>query len=122
MNICDCPPAAACALGLALLVGCATKTDWNSRIGLYTYDQAVSELGPPDKSAKLTDGSTVAEWFTYRSAGYSQVHVMGAYPYRRRGAFYYGPATVVTEPGYERFLRLTFDPEGRLTAWKNVTK
>jgi hypothetical protein len=122
MRIRDCLPAVACALGLVLLTGCATKIDWNSRIGLYTYDQAVSELGPPDKSAKLTDGSTVAEWLSYRSSGYSNVHVVGAYPYRRHG-YYYSPSYVVsTEPGYERFLRLTFDPEGRLTAWKNVTR
>ena len=52
------------------LVGCAsTKIDWNSRIGNYTYDQAVTELGPPDKQAKLTDGTVVAEWMTRR--GYS---------------------------------------------------
>ena len=102
--------------------GCATKIDWNTRVGLYTLDQAIAEMGPPDKSAKLTDGTTVAEWLDYRSAGSSHVHAVGAYPYRRRG-YYYSPSYVVSsEPGYEHFLRLTFDPEGRLTAWKNVTK
>lgn len=115
-------PALTAAVVLAAAAGCATKIDWNSRVGLYTYDQAVTEMGPPDKSAKLTDGSTVAEWLAYRSNGYSQVQVVGAYPYRRRGYFYAPSYVVSSEPGYERFLRLTFDPEGRLTAWKNVTK
>jgi spermidine/putrescine transport system substrate-binding protein len=48
---------------LVLVVGCATtKIDWNSRIGQYTYDEAIAELGVPDRHAQLTDGSIVAEW------------------------------------------------------------
>ena len=32
-----------------LLAGCATTklVDWNSRIGAYTFDQAITELRPP---------------------------------------------------------------------------
>lgn len=46
------------------MMGCATrKVDWSSRAGNYTFDQAVIELGPPDKSAKLGNGTTVAEWY-----------------------------------------------------------
>jgi hypothetical protein len=53
-----------------LLIGCSTtkKVDWNSRVGSYTYDQAMVEYGPPDKQAKLSDGRTVAEWITRRPA------------------------------------------------------
>ena len=53
------------------IVGCKSPppVDWNSRVGVYTYDQAVIELGPPDKKAKLDDGKTVAEWITHRSGG-----------------------------------------------------
>src|SRR4051812_26414170 len=60
--------------------GCATapKIDWNSRIGNYTYDQAVLELGPPDRMAPLTDGTKVAEWLTFR--GYSQGYAMPVGP------------------------------------------
>ena len=32
-------------LALTLMVGCATRIDWNARIGTYTYDDAVKELG-----------------------------------------------------------------------------
>ena len=50
------------ALVVAFIAGCATTKpiDWNSRVGSYTFDQAVTELGPPDKQAALSDGKIVA--------------------------------------------------------------
>ncbi|MBA4147721.1 MAG: hypothetical protein H0X66_06365 [Verrucomicrobia bacterium] len=56
-------------LATLFLVGCATgrKIDWSTRINNYTYDQAIVELGPPDRSAQLSDGSTIAEWYQRRS-------------------------------------------------------
>jgi hypothetical protein len=102
----------------ALLSGCATsKIDWNARVGNYTFDQAVLELGPPDKQAKLTDGTVVAEWLT--RLGYRQVYAAGGY-YGGWAPGCYGPFY----PGYidayypSCFLRLTFSPEGRLLSWK----
>src|SRR5207247_10402206 len=61
-----------CFLAL-LLAGCAStpKPDWNTRVGSFTYDQAVAEMGPSDKYAKLSDGSTVAEWFIKRGSSVS---------------------------------------------------
>ncbi len=53
-------------LSLAL-AGCASRpkldpnTDWNSRIGSYTYDQAVAELGKPDAISESNEGKT-ADW------------------------------------------------------------
>lgn len=40
-----------------LLAGCSTtkKVDWDSRVGRFTYDQAIAELGPPDKQSRLGD-------------------------------------------------------------------
>ena len=65
--------------GLLLLLGCCglllagckstPKVDWNSRIGYYTYDQAVMELGPPNAVARLTNGNTVADWVTGQTGG-----------------------------------------------------
>jgi len=54
---------------LTAIVGCATKkpVDWASRVGNYTYNQAVLDLGPPDKQTTLDDGRTVAEWITRTS-------------------------------------------------------
>jgi hypothetical protein len=50
-----------------LLTACATnKVDWQSRVGNYSYDQAVLEFGPPDKEATLQNGTRVSEWLTSR--------------------------------------------------------
>jgi hypothetical protein len=94
--------------------GCATtgKIDWNSRIGTYTFDQAVREYGPPDKSADLADGTRVTEWLLQRGQSY--------------GTFQNYPG-VWTQSYYETrtpdfFLRLTFDASGKLKEWKRVLK
>jgi hypothetical protein len=105
---------------LLLIAGCATnKIDWSARVGSYTYDQAVIDYGPPDKFARLSDGGTVAEWLTHR--GRSYVYPSYGYGY---SPWFYGPYY----PGYvessspDYFLRLSFGPDGRLTAWKNFYK
>ena len=103
-------------LAVALtLVGCSTtkKVDWNGRVGSYTYDQAIVELGPPDKQAKLSDGRTVAEWISRRSGGTGLTV----------GTGFYGSSAGVgvsrsVGSGYaERSLKLTFDTDGRLSNW-----
>jgi len=110
---------AACFSLVVFLAGCTThKKDWNARVGNFTFDQAVVEMGPPTKQAKLIDGTLVAEWETQR--GYAQTSYVGGGYYGRRG--YYGgyapmPVTTVS-PTY--FLRLTFAPDGKLQSWKRV--
>ena len=104
----------ALVFGIAVLVaGCATtpKIDWQSRVGNYTYDQAVLDFGPPDKYAKLGDGTQVAEWLTSRgrSSGYSS--------YVGRNSVYYSDAS---SPDY--YLRLSFDASGRLQSYKKYAK
>jgi hypothetical protein len=96
-----------------LLLGCAIHhIDWNSRVGQYSYDQAVKDFGPPDKQARLTDGQVVAEWISrYYGGGTALV-----------GAGYYGHpggiGVVQTAPSYyESTLRLTFATNHLLTAW-----
>lgn len=90
-------------------------------MGSYTYDQAVLEFGPPDKYARLEDGTRVAEWLTRRGYGYT------SYPYGYTfypwyyGPFY-GPGFVETYASPNYFLRLTFGPDGHLRAWKKFSK
>jgi len=112
----------AAAFGLLGLAGCATnKVDWNTRIGSYTYDQAVLDMGPPAKEARLQDGTVVAEWMTEH--GHTDAYYAAPYYYPYRHRRYYGPVfatpSVVTYP--DVFMRLTFNPQGKLTAWKRVT-
>jgi hypothetical protein len=107
-------------LAVLCITGCATgpKIDWTARIGHYTYDQAVLELGPPDKVAKLDNGIVVANWITRRG-----------YAYTTGGAVVYNnyPGTVVV-PSYTQaysptyFLRLTFGMDGRLSDWKKYAQ
>jgi hypothetical protein len=105
-------------------IGCVSnKIDWNSRIGVYNFDQAVVELGPPDKSATLSDGTVVAEWMTRRgSAGGYYDGYYGAprpYPYWRG---YYPPGSYYDAPSAAYFLRLVFDAEGRLIDWRKFAR
>jgi len=106
-------------VALVALIGCATnKIDWNARMGTYTYDDAVVELGPPDKQEKLTDGTIVAEWLTQRGRT-AYVGGGGYYGYPgTRG--YYGPSYIQGAPDY--FIRLTFAPDGKLASWKKFAR
>jgi hypothetical protein len=112
---------------LWMLAGCATtpKVDWTTRIGTYTYDQTVREMGPPDRSAELSDGSVVAEWLTRRGRRHAQAtgfYDYGYYP----GYPYYWPVSPpvyyseTSSPDY--YVRLTFDPEGNLSAAQQVRR
>ncbi len=97
-----------------LLLGCASsKINWEGRVGTYTCDQAVIELGPPDRSAKLSDGKTVSEWLLYRGRAGSSYHYAPS-----PGGFW-----SYSDPGFpDRFIRLTFSADGRLESWKKVLK
>ena len=98
-----------------VLVGCATsKINWAERVGHYTYDQAVLEMGPPDRSAKISDGSTVAEWLTY--------HGSPGYSYYSYSPYYYSPLPLYEPPVPNRFIRLTFNPQGTLQSWARVAR
>ena len=104
------------ALGLlALAAGCAStpKVDWDSRVGNYTHDQAVRELGPPDKTATLADGTTVSDWVKRRSGGGLSVGF-------GTGVAVGGGVTSGVGVGHsagsgrDHWLRLTFGPDGKL--------
>lgn len=102
------------------LAGCATKpkTDWNERIGHYTFDQAVQELGPPASSIRLQDGTTVAEWFRKAGPQFS----FGVGTGYGSGPVGVGVGQGVTTPPKGHFLRLTFSPDGQLQRWENITR
>ena len=84
-------------------------------MGVFTYDQAVTELGPPDKQAKLTDNQTVAEWVSRYTTGGSMGIGMGTGIY---GGGVGGGYVVQPAPSYrESRLILTFSTNHVLTAW-----
>lgn len=119
--------AAVTALVALALAGCATPINWQARAGVYTYNEAMMDYGPPMSVTRLNDGSTVVEWMTERG----QVVVSpgpyyygpnyygpGYYPWR----YYYGPPAYSTAYFPARFLRLEFGSDGKLKAWKEFTK
>ena len=101
-------------LAAAFLAGCTTTppVDWDSRVGHYTYDQALAELGSPSRQMKLSDGNMVYKWSAQPKVGNNL----------NTGMSYYG-STGFTGPqpvgpgGNDRMLQLTFDTNGVLTAW-----
>ncbi len=101
------------------IAGCKStpKVDWDGRVGSYTYDQAVTDLGPPNKRARFTDGHTVAEWITKRRSGSGFNFGTG---YISGGG---GSSTSVSiGPGAgfdddDQILQLTFGTNSVLTAW-----
>jgi hypothetical protein len=104
-------------LAAALFIaGCATnRVNWDSRVGVFTYDQAVTELGPPDKQATLADNQTVAEWISRYSRGGSAGMGAGAGIY---GGGVGGGYLIQPTPIYrESRLCLTFSTNRVLTAW-----
>lgn len=107
-------PVVGVLLAAFLWTGCASKSriDWNSRVGKYTYDQAVIEMGPPDKSAKLSDGTVVTQWLSRRGSSFRTYHLW----YGGWIDSHEGP------PSPDQFLTLTFDPESRLKEWKWIYK
>ena len=109
-----------------LLSGCQTtpKVDWESRVGQWTYDDVVKDMGPADKRETLSDGSKVAEWLVEKGTTVPRYEVIGtyddyAYPnfpaYNRsmiRSRFYQGYRADVHFP--DRSVRMIFKPDGTL--------
>lgn len=97
---------------LLLATACVTPPtiDWATRVGTHTFDATVKELGPPDKSATLTDGTRVAEWLVIRGTSNPSYH---SFPDGR----------VLRTEGVrnpDRWLQLTFGPDGKLKESKRV--
>lgn len=102
------------ALAVALLAGCATTppVDWNSRVGNYTYAQAVIELGPPAREAKLSDGKLVCKWFAQPPVGLRVNSGMSAY-----GNTGFGANQTIGSGCNNQMLQLTFGTNTTLAAW-----
>ena len=112
------------ALASALLVsGCASgpKVDWSKRIGLYSYDEAVREYGPPDKKESTSDGATVAEWVVERGMIYGTPSPGWGMGWRRYGGYgWNGAQEIHSTP--DTVLRMQFGPDAKLQSWKQYAK
>jgi hypothetical protein len=112
-NICS-TGLAILVLAVAFIIGCKTtpQVDWNSRVGAYTYNQAVADMGPPAKQTKLSDGKTVDQWITlHGSNGFS---VGGGFNNNNYGM---GADQTIAQSYKDHVLELTFGPDGKLVSW-----
>jgi hypothetical protein len=107
-------------LALAAIPGCASKPkpDWDQRVGHYTFDQAVQELGPPVASTLLGDGTRVAEWFL--KPGPSISFGLGTGSYGPQGGVGVGQSVALPTKG--QYLRLVFGLEGQLQRWEKFKR
>jgi len=97
-------------LVVAFVTGCATAppVDWSSRVGHYTYTQAVNELGPPNRQIRLSSGATEFKWFLQPAGG-------AGFGTGMNNGFGTGQGI---SPGFNnRYLQLMFDTNGVLTDW-----
>lgn len=101
-------------LAVAYLTGCKTPppVNWDSRVGHYTYAQAMTDFGPPDRQARLSDGKVVSKWFVHPPVA----------PHPNSGMSYYGDHGFVAGQTIgssinNEMLQLTFDTNGTLIAW-----
>jgi hypothetical protein len=94
--------------------GCETygRADWKSRVGHYTYDDAVKELGPPEAKETTSDGTLVAQWVTSYGQAYGTSSFGG---WRGRGRIDWN-----TSPN--GYLQLQFGPDKQLATWKRLMK
>jgi hypothetical protein len=102
------------ALAVAFLAGCTTTppVDWNTRIGNYTYAQAVTELGPPARQARLSNGKIVCKWFIQPPVGPRFNSGMSNF-----GNNDFGADQTIGSSYNNQMLQLTFDTDSTLAAW-----
>ncbi len=117
---CDCLLAGVLiALFSIALTGCSSKpkaADWNQRIGQYSFDDAVREMGPPFSSTTLQDGGTLAEWFL--KPGPQLSFGLGTGMAGSHSAVGVSQGVAIPTPGH--YLRLTFGPDHQLQRWEKV--
>ena len=100
--------AASCVYGPRITV---EDSEWGARIGEYTYQDALAELGEPQMIGESSEGK-IAEWVLRQSMPFSIGFGFG-------GAGV-GVGTSVSPPPSGEYLRLRFDRDGKLAEWTKV--
>jgi len=95
------------------------KINWSERIGSYTYEQALADLGRPAVSGESNEGRT-AEWILKRSPQMSFGFGVGGGSYGSGGGVGVGAGTGFTPPPSGEYLRLKFDKADHLVEWSKV--
>ena len=107
---------ASCASGTKATV---KNIDWGSRIGTYTYEEALAELGEPDVIGQSSEGM-IAEWVLERSPAVSFGFGFGSGSHGHHTSTGVGVGTSVSPPPSGEYLHLRFNKEGKLAEWTKV--
>jgi hypothetical protein len=114
------PSFVALALACVLFGGCASQdVDWSSRIGTYTYADAVKQYGQPTDVEPLPEGGRVGYWVLPDAAAYSIKFQLPEFQSNQGGS---SSASSAAMPAGGRHLgtvgnpvlKLTFNPEDKL--------
>ena len=108
--------AASCASGTKATV---KDIDWGSRIGTYTYEEALAELGEPNVIGESSEGK-IAEWVLRQSPMVSFGFGFGTGGYGHHTSTGVGVGTSVSPPPSGEYLHLRFDKDGKLAEWTKV--
>jgi len=93
--------------------------DWGSRIGTYTYEEALAELGEPNVIGESGE-AMIAEWVVRRSPMVSFGFGFGTGSHGHHTGTGVGVGTSVTPPPSGEYLHLRFDKDGKLAEWTRV--
>jgi len=112
-----------------LAAGCASSSktekpdpktvNWSERIGAYTYEQALADLGKPAVVGESNDGR-MAEWILRRSPRMSFGFGVGTGSFGSHGGVGVGVGSTVSPPPSGEYLQLKFGPDGQLKEWSKV--
>ena len=97
----------------------AAKINWTERIGTYTYDQALADLGRPAVTGESNDGR-IAEWILRRSPRLSFGFGVGGGSFGRHSGVGVGVGSSVSPPPSGEYLQLKFGADGKLKEWTKV--
>jgi hypothetical protein len=89
------------------------RIDWGGRIGTYTYEEALAELGEPDVIDESSEGK-IAEWVLRRTPMVSFGFGLGSGGYGHHTTTGVGVGTSVSPPPSGEYLHLRFDKDGKL--------
>ena len=98
----------------------ATKVNWTEKVGHYTYDEALADLGKPEVVGESAGGRT-AEWVLRRSPRMSFGFGVGGASYGGGSGVGVGVGSSVSPPPRGENLRLVFDSAGQLKEWTKLT-
>jgi hypothetical protein len=90
--------------------------NWSERVGTYTFDEAMVELGRPALVGESSAGKT-AEWVLSRSPRMSFGFGIGGGSYGSGGGVGVGVGTGISPPPHGENLRLIFGQDGKLKEW-----